>query len=106
MTIRHEVDPTRPNLCKGQPPGQKLSVGEVSVEVVPANSRRVGLVVYNFGAKDAWLSWDEDAELEKGIPLKQGSLWNFDSGLVSQGPLNAITKEDSTKLSFQDMNRA
>lgn len=106
MTVKHETDPTRPNLCEGQPPEQALLIGIVSSQVMPANPRRVGVILSNFGPMRAWLAWDEDAELEKGFFLDSGAVWNFDAGLVAQGPLNAITKAATTSIAFQEMNRA
>ena len=104
VVINGRAEPVT-NFFEGTAPRQEINVGTVPVELFPKNIERIGLVITNYGNKNAWLSWDNVAEAEKGIPLPKNATEVFDIEFIGKGTLSAVTLSGTTNIAWQEMNR-
>lgn len=89
----------------GLPDSLDITVPLVSIQVLAPEPRRYCVMISNFGAADAWLAWDEDAEIEKGIWLPKGTSRELTATFITKGPLNAITPavDGIARLAWQEI---
>lgn len=104
--IEQTLPPGFPNYGIGVAPAENLGVAVTSTALLPANRKRVGLVIFNTGPQDLFLAFDQDAEAGKGICLqKNGQQAIFGAHILSRGPLNAIVGSGTGSVGWQEFER-
>jgi len=73
-----------------------VNVGAASINVLPANPFRKGLIIVNVGTNYVFLGCEDPAIPNGGIALAQNGVWNMDPYSFFNGDVFAISPSGTT----------